>query len=70
MEKNMAGAQTSPLRKKVLKLMEDEGTITITDLIEKLGMSNGSARSLLVKMKQAGLVERTEPGTYKIAESS
>lgn len=60
----------SPLRRKVLDLMKSEGQQTVTDLIEKLGMSNGSARSLLVKMKQAGLIERTEPGTYNILETS
>lgn len=54
----------SPLRKKILKLMKDEGPQTIKDLEAKLGLSNGSSRSVMVKMKEAGLVERIGPGKY------
>jgi predicted transcriptional regulator of viral defense system len=59
----------TPLRKKVLNLMKDEGAQTIDDLVKKLSMSNGSARSILVKMKESGIIERVGHGTYNIPES-
>jgi len=59
----------SPLRKKVLNLMKDEGAQHVNDLVEKLGMSNGSSRSVLVKMKEAGLVERVAKGKYDLPKS-
>jgi DNA-binding Lrp family transcriptional regulator len=49
----------SPLRKKILKLMKDEGPQTVNDLVVKLGISNGSSRSVLVKMRESGLIKRT-----------
>ncbi len=63
------GVPVSPLRKKVLNLMKKEGTQTVNDLVEKLKMSNGSSRSVLVKMKEAGLVERVGHGKYNIPKS-
>ena len=60
----------TPLRKKVLDLMNDEGAQNVTDIMEKLSMSNGSARSILIKMKESGLVERISHGTYNIPESN
>ena len=60
----------TPLRKKVLDLMKDEGAQNVTDIMEKLFMSNGSARSILIKMKESGLVERISHGTYNIPESN
>ena len=60
----------TPLRKKVLDLMNDEGAQNVTDIMEKLSMSNGSARSILIKMKESGLVERVSYGTYNIPESN
>lgn len=60
----------TPLRKKVLDLMKDEGAQNVTDIMEKLSMSNGSARSILIKMKESGLVERISHGTYNIPESN
>lgn len=32
-------------------------------------ISNGSSRSVLVKMKEAGYIERIGPGKYQITES-
>jgi DNA-binding IclR family transcriptional regulator len=60
----------TPLRKKVLDLMKDEGAQNVTDIMEKLSMSNGSARSILIKMKESGLVERISHGKYNIPESN
>jgi len=60
----------SPLREKILKLMKDEGPQTVNDLVEKLRINNGSSRSVLVKMKEAKLIERIGPGKYRIVESN
>lgn len=57
------------LRKKVLDLMHDEGAQNVTDIMKKLSMTNGSARSILIKMKESGLIERVSSGTYNIPES-
>lgn len=59
----------TPLRKKVLDLMREEGAQNVTDIMQKLSMSNGSARSILVKMKESGLIERVSSGTYDIPKS-
>ncbi len=59
-------APVTPLRKKVLDLMRDEGAQNVTDIMKKLSINNGSARSILVKMKESGLVERVSYGTYNI----
>jgi DNA-binding IclR family transcriptional regulator len=61
--------QISPLRKKVLNLMKTNGAQTVNDLVEKLHMSNGSSRSVLVKMKEAGLIERVGHGKYDLPKS-
>ncbi len=60
----------TPLRKKVLNLMKDEGSQTVDDLVKKLSMSNGSARSILVKMKESGIIERVSHGTYNIPSTN
>ena len=57
----------SPLREKILKLMKDEGAQTINDIETKLGISNGSSRSALIRMKKGGLVERIGTGKYQLA---
>jgi len=59
----------TPLRKKVLDLMMEEGAQNVTDIMKKLSMSNGSARSILIKMKESGLIERVSSGTYDIPKS-
>ena len=63
-------ASVTPLREKILDLMQDEGAQNISDIMKKLSMSNGSARSILTKMKESGLVERVSHGTYNIPESN
>jgi len=60
----------TPLRKKVLDLMKDEGAQNVTDIMKKLSMSNGSARSILVKMKESGIIERVSHGTYNIPSTN
>ncbi len=63
-------APVTPLRKKVLDLMQDEGAQNVTDIMKKLSMSNGSARSILVKMKESGIIERVSHGTYNIPSTN
>jgi len=65
----MGQVPVSPLRKKVLNLMKNEGSQTVNDLVEKLSMSNGSSRSILIKMKEAGLIERVGHGKYDLPKS-
>jgi len=45
--------------------MEEEGPQSVNDLCLKLGISNGSSRSILVKLNQAGKIERIERGVYR-----
>ena len=54
------------LQKRVLELMQ-EGPKTVADLCESLGISNGSSRSVLVRMRKKGLITRIGKGTYKSA---
>lgn len=58
------------LRERVLKLMESKddfgGPQSVNDLEKNLKISNGSSRSVLVKLHQAGKIERIGPGIYKI----
>lgn len=49
--------------------MKTNGAQTVNDLVEKLHMSNGSSRSVLVKMKEAGLIERVGHGKYDLPKS-
>jgi len=65
----MGRGPPSPLRKKIMNLMKEEGPQTVNDLVEKINISNGSSRSVLVKMKEAGLVERIGPGKYQLISS-
>ena len=62
----MGRGPPSPLRKRILKLMKFEGHQTVNDLVVKLGISNGSSRSVLVKMRESGLIKRIGPGKYHI----
>ena len=63
-------APVTPLREKILDLMQDEGAQNISDIMKKLSMSNGSARSILVKMKESGIIERVSHGTYNIPSTN
>ncbi|MBT4325419.1 MAG: helix-turn-helix transcriptional regulator [Candidatus Nitrosopelagicus sp.] len=56
----------TPLRKKVLRIMKKEGAQTVDDLVKKIPMNNASVRSLVIKMKDAGLIERVSHGKYSI----
>lgn len=49
--------------------MTEEGAQNVTDIMKKLSMTNGSARSILIKMKESGLIERVSSGTYDIPKS-
>ena len=52
------------LQKRVLELMQ-EGPKTVADLCESLGISNGSSRSVLVRMRKKGLLTRVGKGRYE-----
>jgi len=60
--------QIGPLRKRVVKIMEEKGRQSVKELCENLNISNGSARSVLIKMHQAGVLERVGHGVYKIRQ--
>ena len=50
--------------------MKDEGAQNVSEIMKKLSMNNGSARSILIKMKESGMIERVGHGTYNIPESN
>jgi len=62
------------LRDRVLALLESEedygGPQSVDDLCRNLGISNGSSRSVLVKLHQAGKIERIAKGIYRIKNDS
>lgn len=58
------------LRSRVIALMKEKGQQSIDDLCNNLGISNGSSRSILVKMHQAGLIERISKGVYNLKSTS
>ena len=64
----MENLHSLPLRKRVIALMDEKGPQSVNDLCINLGISNGSSRSVLVKMHKAGILERTGKGVYKIKE--
>lgn len=66
----MGSEYSGPLRKRVLKLMETVGPQSVNDLCANMRISNGSSRSVLIKMHQAGMIERISKGVYrKIGDS-
>lgn len=58
------------LRSMVIALMKEKGSQSVADLCTNLGISNGSSRSVLVKMHQAGMIERISKGVYKLKTPS
>lgn len=58
------------LRKRVLMLMKSEqefgGPQDVQDVCESLGVPNSNVRSVLVRMKRDGLIERVQMGVYRI----
>lgn len=58
------------LRNRVIALMKEQGQQSVDDLCKNLGISNGSSRSILVKMHQAGLLERVSKGVYNLKSVS
>ena len=68
-ERKLLGTKETPavlvgLQTRVLELMQD-GPKTVADLCMSLGISNGSSRSVLVRMRKNGLIIRIGKGTYK-----
>ena len=57
------------LQKLVLELMRT-GPKSVADLCGSLGISNGSSRSVLVRMRKKGLIARIGKGVYKTEEPS
>lgn len=62
------------LRDRVLALLKSDeeygGPQSINDLCKNLGISNGSSRSILVKLHQAGRIDRIDHGIYRIKGDS
>lgn len=62
------------LRDRVLALMESNeeygGPQSVNDLCKNLEISNGSSRSVLVKLHQAGRIDRIDHGIYRIKGDS
>ncbi|NIP61704.1 MAG: hypothetical protein GWN01_13490 [Nitrosopumilaceae archaeon] len=56
------------LRERVMHLMQEKGPQSVNDLCKNLGISNGSSRSVLVKLHKAGKIERISKGTYKLIQ--
>ena len=58
------------LRDRVLKLLSSEieygGPQSVDDLVKNLNISNGSSRSIVIKLLKAGKIERIGRGTYRI----
>ena len=52
------------LQVRVLELMRT-GPKTVADLCGSLGISNGSSRSILVRMRKKGLLTRVGKGRYE-----
>lgn len=62
----MTNENLTPLRRRVIDLMIEKGPQTVNDLCTNLGISYGSSRSILVKLRQAGKIERIGKGKYQI----
>lgn len=58
------------LRKRVLELMKSKlefgGPQSVEDVGKSLRAPNTNVRSVLVRMNQAGLIERVQKGVYRI----
>ena len=58
------------LRKRVLTLMKSEqgfgGPQSVEDVCKSLLAPNSNVRSVLVRMKRDGLIERVQKGVYRI----
>lgn len=58
------------VRERVLELMKSEenfgGPQSVDDLCKNLRISNGSSRSVLVKLHSAGDIERIGKGKYRL----
>jgi len=63
-----------PLRQRVLKLLESAedfgGPQSVADLCKSLKISNGSSRSVLIRLHKLGNIERIEKGIYRIKGDS
>ena len=56
------------LRNRVVAIMKEKGPQSVADLSQNLGISNGSSRSVLVKMHQAGIILRISKGVYNLKD--
>lgn len=63
-----------PLRERVLKLLESNedfgGPQSVSDLCKSLQITNGSSRSILVRLYKLGDIERIGLGIYRIKNDS
>jgi len=64
----MASGNLGSLRNRVIALMKEKGPQSVEGLRKNLGISNGSSRSVLVRLHQAGKIIRTSKGVYSLAD--
>lgn len=64
----MTEKRFTSIREKVLELMKEDGAQSVDDLCKKLGISNGSSRSVLVRLHKANYIKRISKGVYSLPE--
>lgn len=74
MSKDVDFFPESPLRQRVLELLQSVedfgGPQSISDLCKNFQISNGSSRSVVVRLHKLGKIERIEKGIYRIKGDS
>ena len=54
----------TPLQSKLVNFLKDEPH-TVAEICSELEISNGSTRSLVIRMHKKGLITRIEKGKYQ-----
>jgi len=61
---------SSPLGERVLNLLDSKeehgGPQSVADVCEKLNISNTNSRSVLVRLRKKGAIERIAKGVYRV----
>lgn len=74
MQKSNDFSPDLPLKQRVLKLLESKkdfgGPQSVHDVQINLQITNGSSRSVLVRLLKSGQIERIGKGTYRISGDS
>ena len=61
-------SELPPLNRKVIELMEEKGPQSVDDLCNNLGITNGSSRSVLVRLHKANKIKRVSKGVYSLPD--